>query len=72
MIRLCGATILNEKWVITAASCAYKRNVVGLIAGDQVNGIIEESEVRGFAKAVYYHHHYRQGVPLLYSQLSVE
>ena len=45
--------------MITAASCAYKRNVVGLIAGDQVNGIIEESEVRGFAKAVYYHHHYR-------------
>ena len=61
VIRLCGATILNKKWIITAGSCAYQRKVVGLIAADEVNGIIEESELRGFAKAVHYHQYYRPG-----------
>ena len=61
VIRLCGATILNKKWIITAASCAYQKKVVGLIAADEVNGIIEESEVRGFSKAVHYHENYRPG-----------
>ena len=55
IIRLCGGTIINENWIVTAGSCAYDRQVVGLIAADQVNGIIEESEVRGFARAVYFH-----------------
>ena len=33
--------------------------MVGLIAADEVNGIIEESEVRGFARAVYFHDEFR-------------
>ena len=44
--------------------------VVGLIAADEVNGIIEESELRAFAKAVYYHHHYRNA--LLFQQMIIK
>ena len=76
IIRLCGGTILNQRWIITgkgsfqktqyfcrrskrdpwkAASCAYGREVVGLIASDEINGKIEEFETRNFARGVYFH-----------------
>ncbi|CAG5079285.1 Oidioi.mRNA.OKI2018_I69.PAR.g9216.t1.cds [Oikopleura dioica] len=38
-----------------AASCAYGKEVVGLIASDEINGKIEEFETRNFARGVYFH-----------------